>query len=65
MYAQIEAQSRRIIIGADEAPADEINEVMMGLLDMPLISVMMWQQAAFAEHPEDIVSGLLKQVHAM
>lgn len=65
VYAQIEAQSRRIIIGADEAPADEINEVMMGLLDMPLISVMMWQQAAFAEHPEDIVSGLLKQVHAM
>ena len=45
--------------------ATRVVKVMMGLLDMPLISVMMWQQAAFAEHPEDIVSGLLKQVHAM
>ena len=34
---------------------------MMG--DMPLVSVLMWQQSALPMHPEDLVDGLLAQVH--
>ena len=34
---------------------------MMG--DMPLVSVLMFQQSALPMHPEDFVDGLLAQVH--
>ncbi len=34
---------------------------MMG--DMPLVSVLMWQQDALPMHPEDLVDGLLAQVY--
>jgi hypothetical protein len=32
--------------------------------DMPLVSVLMWQQSALSMHPEDFVDGLLAQVHS-
>lgn len=32
--------------------------------DMPLVSVLMWQQQALPLHPEEIVSALLAQVHS-
>jgi hypothetical protein len=35
---------------------------MMG--DMPLVSVLMWQPDALPMHPEDLVDGLLAQVHS-
>lgn len=63
VYKQIESHSRRVIIGAEDVQEEAMNEVMLGLLDMPLISVMMWQHAAFTAHPEDIVNDLLQQVH--
>jgi hypothetical protein len=34
---------------------------MMG--DMPLVSVLMWQQDRLPAHPEDLVRGLLTQAH--
>ena len=33
--------------------------------DMPLVSVLMFQQDALPAHPEDMVADLLNQVHNM
>jgi beta-glucosidase len=57
-YAEIEAQSGREIFGR----GDE-STIAMDIMDMPLVSVLMWHQSALPRHPEDIVDGLLMQVH--
>jgi beta-glucosidase len=61
-YAQMEEQNRKIFGGSgDESP---IGMDMMGMMgDMPLVSVLMWQQDALPMHPEDLVDGLLAEVH--
>jgi beta-glucosidase len=57
-YAQIEAQSRKMFGGGDEHHATiEIN-------DMPLLSVLMFQQGALSMPADEIVDGLLMQVHS-
>ena len=60
-YAQMEEQSRKMFGGGDENVAGMDFMDMLG--DMPLVSVMMWQQDALPMHPEDLVDGLLAQVH--
>ena len=60
-YAQMEEQSRKMFGGGDEHVAGMDFMDMLG--DMPLVSVMMWQQDTLPMHPEDLVDGLLAQVH--
>ncbi len=66
VYAQIEAESRKMFGGGEERyGAEEVfgMSVMDMLKDMPLESVMMWQQYAWTVPADEIVDGLLKQVH--
>ena len=60
-YTQMEEQSRKMFGGGDEHVAGMDFMDMLG--DMPLVSVLMWQQDALPMHPEDLVDGLLAQVH--
>jgi beta-glucosidase len=62
-YAQMEEQFRKMLVGGegDDNIGMDIME-MMG--DMPLVSVLMWQQDALPMHPEDLVDRLLTQVHS-
>jgi beta-glucosidase len=57
-YAQIEAESRKIFGGGDESFA------VMEINDMPLLSVLMFQQGALPMPADEIVDGLLMQVHS-
>ncbi len=60
-YAQMEEQSRVMFGDGDE---DAIGMNLMDMMgDMPLVSVLMWQQSALPMYPEDLVDGLLTQVH--
>ena len=60
-YAQMEEQSRKMFDGDGGGGNSMDFMAMMG--DMPLVSVLMWQQDALPMHPEDLVDGLLAQVH--
>jgi beta-glucosidase len=68
MYAQIEDQSRRIFGGGDERYGNE-NAIGMDIMDMmndmPLVSVLAFQQSTLPMPAEEIVNGLLTQVHSM
>ncbi len=62
-YAQVEEQSRKMFGGGD-GDENTIGMDFMNMMgDMPLGSVLMWQQSALPMHPEDLVDGLLTQVH--
>ncbi|MCU0485709.1 MAG: glycoside hydrolase family 3 C-terminal domain-containing protein [Anaerolineales bacterium] len=68
LYAQLEAQSRKVFGGGDERYGNDSAlgmDVMDMLNDMPLVSVLMFQQSALPLHPEDIVEVLLKQAHSL
>jgi beta-glucosidase len=62
-YAQMVEQIRKLLGGGD---GDE-NTIGMDFVDMmgdmPLLNVLMWQQSALPMHPEELVDGLLTQVH--
>jgi beta-glucosidase len=66
MYARIEDQSRRIFGGGDERYGNE-NAIGMDIMDMmndmPLVSVLLFQQKIWPLPAEEIVNGLLRQVH--
>jgi beta-glucosidase len=65
-YAQIEAQSRKMFGGGDERYGNESAigmDIMDMMNDMPLVSVLMFQQAALPMPAEEMVDGFLKQVH--
>ncbi|MCA9976419.1 MAG: glycoside hydrolase family 3 C-terminal domain-containing protein, partial [Anaerolineales bacterium] len=65
-YAQMEAESRKMFGGDDERYGNDGAigmDVMEMFSDMPLVSVLMFQQHALPMHPEDMVAGLLQQVH--
>lgn len=68
-YPQVEAQVRKLFGGGDQP--DYENESAMGMNimdmmnDMPLVSVLMFQQSGLTMPPEEIVDGLLMQVHSM
>jgi beta-glucosidase len=67
-YAQIEAQSRKMFGGGDERYGNESAigmDIMDMMNDMPLASVLMFQQGALTMPVEEMVDGLLMQVHSM
>ncbi|MCX6029953.1 MAG: glycoside hydrolase family 3 C-terminal domain-containing protein [Chloroflexi bacterium] len=62
-YAQIEEQSRKMSGGGDGDESAIGMDIMDMMGDMPLVSVLMFQQSALPMHPEDLADGLLTQVH--
>ncbi|HSK87290.1 MAG TPA: fibronectin type III-like domain-contianing protein, partial [Anaerolineales bacterium] len=67
-YAQIEAQSRKMFGGGDERYGNESAigmDIMDMMNDMPLVSVLMFQQGALTMPADEMVNGLLMQVHNM
>ncbi len=61
-YGQMAEESRKLFGGGDEGGAMGMDFMAM-VGDMPLVSVLMWQQDNLPAHPEDLVDGLLAQVH--
>ena len=62
-YAQMEEENRKIFGGGDGDESSIGMDIMAMMGDTPLVSVLMWQQSALPMHPEDLVDGLLMQVH--
>jgi beta-glucosidase len=65
-YAQIETQSRKMFGGGDERYGNESAigmDIMEMMNDMPLVSVLMFQQGALPMPAEEMVEGLLMQAH--
>ncbi|MBK7897169.1 MAG: glycoside hydrolase family 3 C-terminal domain-containing protein [Anaerolineaceae bacterium] len=67
-YAQMEAEARKAFGGDDNERYGTEGAIGMDIMemfsDMPLVSVLMFQKDALPMHPEDLVAGLLQQVHA-
>jgi beta-glucosidase len=66
-YAQIEAMGR-LIFGSQERYGNEGTlgmDIMDMFNDMPLVSVLLFQQSALPQPAEEIVDGMLKQAHSM
>ena len=50
------------VMAVDEGTEENTSmDMMLGFSDMPLVSVLMWQQRALDKHPEDIVAELLER----
>jgi beta-glucosidase len=67
-YNQMEAEARKMFSGSDERYGNESAigmDIMEMFSDMPLVSVLMFQQAALPMPADEIVEGLLRQVHSM
>lgn len=67
-YAQMEAQSRKMFGGDDERYGNEGAigmDIMEMFNDMPLVSVLLFQQSALTMPAEEMVEGMLMQVHSM
>ncbi|NIM93089.1 MAG: glycosyl hydrolase [Anaerolineales bacterium] len=67
LYAQIEAMSREMFGDGDEGEGDMAiigMDIMEGLKDMPVVSLLLWQQDALPMPADEIVDGLLSQVHS-
>jgi beta-glucosidase len=67
-YDQIETMSRKMFGGGDERYGNESAigmDIMDMMNDMPLVSVLAFQQSALPMPAEEIVDGLLTQVHSM
>jgi beta-glucosidase len=67
-YAQIEAESRKMFGGGDERYGNESAigmDIMDMMNDMPLVSVLMFQQGALTMPADEMVNGLLMQAHNM
>ncbi|HKG52747.1 MAG TPA: glycoside hydrolase family 3 C-terminal domain-containing protein, partial [Anaerolineales bacterium] len=68
MYSRIEAESRKMFGGGEERYGNESAigmDIMDMMNDMPLVSVLMFQQKAWDLPAEELVNGLLKQVDSM
>ncbi len=69
MYAQMEAAARKMFSGSEEPRYGTEGAIGMDIMemfnDMPLVSVLMFQASSLPHHPEDIVAGLLQQVHSI
>jgi beta-glucosidase len=67
-YAQMEARSRKVFGGSDNGHTDNESAIGMDIMemfsDMPLVSVLLFQQSELTIPAEDIVDGLLTQVHS-
>jgi beta-glucosidase len=67
-YEQIETMSRKMFGGGDERYGNESAigmDIMDMMNDMPLVSVLAFQQRALPMPAEEMVDGLLTQVHNM
>lgn len=67
-YAQIEAESRKVFGGEAERDGAESAigmDIMEMMNDMPMVSVLKFQQDALTMPAEDMVTGLLMQAHSM
>lgn len=67
LYAQLEAQSRKLF-GGDEHDGNTSAigmDIMDMMNDMPLVSVLMFQQGALTMPAEEMVAGLLRQAHSL
>jgi beta-glucosidase len=62
-YAQMEEQNRKRSSDGDSDDSTIGVDFMDMIGDMPLVSVLMWRKNALSMHPEDLVDGLLAQVH--
>jgi beta-glucosidase len=62
-YAQMEEGIRKMFGGGDGEESSIGMDIMDMMGDMPLVSALMWQQSTLPMHPEDLVDGLLAQVH--
>lgn len=68
LYDQIEARSRKMFGGGDERYGNESAigmDIMEMMNDMPLVSVLMFQQSELTMPADEMVDGLLMQVHNM
>jgi hypothetical protein len=61
MYDQIHSGLEKMF-GGDESIGIEVTNMIM---DMPLISLLQFQQNALTMPAEDMVDGLLQQAHNM
>jgi beta-glucosidase len=74
-YAQMEMQIRKMFGEAErygnEKASNTSNEGTIGMdimdmmIDMPVVSVLMFQQSALPMPAEEMVAGMLQQVHSM
>lgn len=64
-YPQIEAQTRKSFGGTNGEQSAMGMDIMDMMNDMPLVSVLMFQQSALTMPAEEMVDGLLMQVHSM
>lgn len=73
LYQQIENQSRKIFGESErygnEKPANGSSNIGMDIMDMmsdmPVVSVLMFQQDTLTMPAEEMVAGLLRQAHSM
>lgn len=64
MYQQMAGQLNRIFGGGDDGGSETIGMDTTGfLLDMPLLSILNFQEEALTQPADDIVALLLEQVH--
>ncbi len=67
IYIKMEAEARAMFGGGENEHHDTNGAIGMDIMDMfndmPLVSVLMFQQHQLLAHPEDIVAGMLAQVH--
>ena len=70
LYEKIETQSRKTFGEAERYGNEKAGDksvmgmdIMDMMLDMPLVSVLMFLQGSFTMPAEEIVDGLLTQVH--
>lgn len=63
-YTQMEAYVRNMFGEADDDGGGLGLNIMDMMADMPLVSVLMLEPSALPIYPEDLVDGLLAQVHA-
>jgi len=63
-YAMMEEQSRKMFGGGEGNESAIGMDIMEMFSDMPLLSVLMFQQGALPMPAEEIVAGFLMQVHA-
>jgi hypothetical protein len=65
----MEAAARKMFGGGDNERYGTESAIGMDIMemfnDMPMASVLMFQQDALPMHPDDMVAGLLAQVHSL
>jgi beta-glucosidase len=63
-YAMMESEARKMFGGGESNESAIGMDVMDMFNDMPLVSVLMFQQSSLPMPAEDIVAGFLTQVHS-